>query len=196
MKSTRVLATLAGTSLLLPTGLASASIIVPKAPPAPRTGNQPLKIADASVTIQPGEAFASRADVIADEKNYHLILTVPTTTGGTAYTGTVVVTGFGQGALPADLNRPVGGLFTSNKENFVDKTAVGATTANGSCLVKLDTTNINWVPATTNVLATVRLDKAGFDAALKKTTGPITVTVKLETVAKCPALTTKEDENK
>lgn len=196
MRSKRVLATLAGASMLLPAGMASATINVPGGRPLTpsRAGTQPLQIADTTITIQPGETMAGRSDVSVDATNYHLILSVPVTTGGTAYKASVAVTSANNAVTPAELNRPVVGVFATNKDNFADASAVGAAPSGGTCLVKADTNNINWTPAAPNALVALRIDKAAYDAVLAKSTAPITIAVSLNAVATCE--TTKPDSDK
>lgn len=182
--------------MLLPAGIASATINVPGGRPLTpsRAGTQPLKIADTTITIQPGETMAARSDVSADATTYHLILSVPTTTGGTAYKASIAVTSSGNAVTPAELNRPIIGVFASNKENFADQSAVGAAPSSGTCLMKADTNNINWTPTVLNVLVALRIDRTAYDTILAKSTAPITIAVSLNAVTTCE--TTKPDSDK
>jgi hypothetical protein len=185
MNTKRVLASLAGASLLLPGASATgASLNGPAQDPFHRPEQKPTKVGFSSFTLSPGQAMSSRSDVSIDGDYYHVILYVGTTTGGVAYIPDVSFSA-GSNISQSELTSALLGVFVTNSTDFTDSSAMGSTSVSGTCLTKQTAANINWVPTATNVLVAVRLNKSAFDSIVARNSSALTMNVWLNSVTSC-----------
>jgi hypothetical protein len=193
MSSKRVLASLAGASLLLPAGAATG------APPAGVTSDpfhrleqKPTKVGYSSFTLPAGQLMTSRSDVSIDGDHYHVILYVSIATGGIAYMPDVTFSTSSNIAL-SEFTSTMQGVFATNASDFTDTSAMGSGFT-GSCLMKQDTTNINWLPSTSTVLVALRLNRNSFDALVARNTSSLTINVGINSVSSCTSSSGSDDK--
>jgi hypothetical protein len=185
MNSKRVVATLAGASLLVPAASAVSAPVIGLSPdPLHRTGQEPLKVGYSSFTLAPGQLMTSRSEVSVDGEYYHVILYVSTTLGGIGYVPDVTFAG-SSNVSTSEFNAAILGFYATNGSDFNDTSVMGSTSAAGSCLAKQDANNINWLAANPSVLVAIRLNRTAFDSLVARNASSLTINVGLNSVASC-----------
>jgi hypothetical protein len=185
MNPKRVLASLAGASLLLPGASAtSAPTTGPSPDPFHRPDQKPTQVGYSSFTLQAGQQMAGRPDVSVDGDYYHVLLYVSTSTGGLAYVPDVTFM-TSSNIAQSEFASAMYGVFATNSTDFTNTSAMGSAYS-GACLMKQDVSNINWIPTNSNVLVAVRLNRTHFDSLVSRNTSSLTIHVGINSVSTCP----------
>jgi hypothetical protein len=194
MDSKRVLASLAGASLLLPVGAATGAPTGVSPDPFHRLEQKPTKVGYSSFTLSAGQQMAGRQDVSIDGDYYHVILYVSTSTGGIAYVPDVTFM-TASNIAQSEFTSAMYGVFATNSTDFTNTSMMGSGYS-GSCLMKQDVSSINWVPTTSSVLVAVRLHRTTFDSLVARNTSSLTIHVGVNSVSSCPGASSGSSDNK
>src|SRR5262245_55069974 len=120
MDSKRILASLAGASLLLPAASASGAPPVGiSSDPYHRLDQKPTHVSYSSFPLGAGEQMGTRSDVSIDGEYYHVLLYVNTSTGGIAYVPDVTFT-TSSNIAQSEFSGTLRGVFVTNSTDFND----------------------------------------------------------------------------
>jgi hypothetical protein len=194
MNSKRVLASLAGASLLLPGASATSAPLNGSPDPFHRPEQKPTKVGYSSFTLSAGQQMSGRSDVSIDGDYYHVILYVSTSTGGVAYVPDVTFM-TASNIAQSEFSSAMYGVFATNSTDFTNTSAMGSGYS-GSCLMKQDVSTINWTPTTSSVLVAVRLHRTAFDSLVARNTSALTIHVGINSVSSCPGASSGSSDDK